>query len=161
VVGPRPVFGSLALLGIVLARWAITTPPDAPRTVTKPVPLPAVLTNGLVLFATWLVVLPSVLSGVLIVLAPLRLDQLGGSGLVIGTIFLLAGALEAITTRALGIISDRRGRLAPIRIGVALAILAALILPLPNTVFRRGRHVDQRRGGLCLGAGDRVTLRRI
>ena len=47
-----------------------------------------------VLAGFWLFSLPAVFAGVLEVLVPLRLDDLGASGVAIGAIFLVAAALR-------------------------------------------------------------------
>ena len=64
---------------------------------------------------------------------PLRLDDLGASGTAIGAIFLVAAAVEAVVSPVAGRLSDRRGRLAPIRVGLAGAAVMAVLLPLPDT----------------------------
>jgi MFS family permease len=135
LVGPAPVFSVVALLGLALAAWALTIPAMAPSQMPGPAKLSRTLISLPVVAGFWLVALPSLFSGVLNVLVPLRLDQLGASGVAIGAIFLVAAGLEAVATRALGVVSDRRGRLAPVRIGLAVSILAALTLPLPGQVL--------------------------
>jgi MFS family permease len=88
--------------------------------------------------AFWLFTLPAIFAGVLEVLAPLRLDELGASGAVIGGIFLVVAGAEAVLSPWSGRISDRHGRLAPIRVGLAGAIVMAGLLPLPGTVVLMG-----------------------
>ena len=73
------------------------------------------------LIAFWLVALPSMLAGLVDVLAPLRLDELGASGLAVGAVFLIAAAIEATVSPSIGRFSDRRGRLLPIRVGLLVA----------------------------------------
>jgi MFS family permease len=87
------------------------------------------------LAGVWLFSLPAIFAGVLEVLVPLRLDALGASGAAIGAIFLIAAAGVAVISPAAGRLSDRRGRLAPIRLGLAGAIVMAVLLPLPDTVW--------------------------
>jgi len=82
----------------------------------------------------WLVALPALFSGTLVVLAPLRLDDLGASGVAVGAVFLAAAAVEAALTPLLGRLSDRRGRLAPIRIGLVAVVVIAVAMPLPTAV---------------------------
>ncbi len=79
----------------------------------------------------WLVALPAIASGVMSVLAPLRLHHLGASAVAIGATFLLAAAAEAIVSPAVGALSDRRGRLLPLRLGLTatIALLACFTLP--------------------------------
>jgi MFS family permease len=63
------------------------------------------------------------------VITPLRLDDLGTSGAAIGAIFLAAAAVEGVITPLVGRLSDRRGRLAPLRIGLVAAIAMGIFLP--------------------------------
>ncbi len=83
--------------------------------------------------AMWLVALPAVVAGVISVLAPLRLHRLGASSAAIGATFLLAAALETAITPMVGGISDRRGRLAPIRLGLVACTVLLLCFSLPRT----------------------------
>jgi MFS family permease len=64
----------------------------------------------------------------LIVLAPLALDDQGWSTLGIASIFFAAGLLEVVINPLLGRASDRRGRLLPIRLALgASAVVAAAL----------------------------------
>jgi MFS family permease len=131
---PKLVFSFVSLAGLVLAGWTLVTPAAVPR---EPPTLgevgSAIMASG-VLVGFWLVALPALFSGVLNVLVPLRLDALGASGLAIGAIFLVAALAEGILSPVLGRLSDRHGRLAPIRWGLAGAIALAYLLPLPGAV---------------------------
>jgi len=82
----------------------------------------------------WLVALPAVASGVVNVLAPLRLSDLGASALGIGATFLIAAAAEAVISPAVGHVSDRRGRMFPLRIGLAAAGIVLFGFTLSETV---------------------------
>jgi MFS family permease len=135
VIGPEPVFVTVAAIDLGLAAWALSTPP-APASPRRP--LDAVLrtmASRPVALGFWLVALPALFSGVLGVLAPLRLDELGASGAAIGGIFLVVAAIEGLFSRFLGGLSDRRGRLVPIRAGLVVCFFSALILPLPEAVL--------------------------
>jgi MFS family permease len=131
LVGPEVVFGGVAAVAAGLAAWAWRTPGVPP----EPSPgLPALLgalRRRPVLAGFWLFTLPALFAGVIEVLVPLRLDELGASGAAIGAIFLLTAAVEAVLSPLAGRLSDRRGRLAPIRLGVAGAVVMAVLLPLP------------------------------
>jgi MFS family permease len=76
----------------------------------------------------WLNTLPALLFGTLAVLAPLALDDAGWTTLAIGSVFFAAGLVEVVLNPLIGRLSDRRGRLLPIRValfgstGVALAL---------------------------------------
>jgi MFS family permease len=122
-------FGSVAVLAVALGIWAWRTPAFSPG---QPQPL-RVLVDALahpdVVRAVWFVALPALLFGVLGVLAPLRLDELGLGALAIGGVFLIAAALEGLASPVLGRISDRRGRMAPLRAGLVASAIVAASLP--------------------------------
>ena len=161
VIGPEPVFCGVGVLAAGLAAVVFATPGIAPR----PVPgartvAPAILTRP-VLAAFWLVALPSTLAGLVDVLAPLRLDELGATGIAVGAVFLIAAAIEATVSPSIGRLSDRRGRIVPIRVGLLLAAIVAVLCSLPETVAVLGAR---RGGGLPrdepdLDAGDGAALR--
>jgi predicted MFS family arabinose efflux permease len=140
-VGPEVVFSCVSLVAVVLGSWAWRTPGVPP----EPSPgLPAMLRalrRGHVLAGFWLFTLPALFSGVIEVLVPLRLDDLGATGVAIGAVFLLTAAVEAVVSPIAGRVSDRRGRLVPIRAGLAGAALSAILLPLPDDAVLLGATV--------------------
>ena len=133
-IGTEAVFSAVAVLSLGLAIMALRIDPVLPsrppgwRAVAAAIAAPAVLG------AVWLVTLPSLLSGAINVLGPLRLDELGASAIGIGAIFLGAAAIEAVASRMFGGVSDRRGRFATMRPGILLAVLAAVALTLPGSI---------------------------
>ncbi|MGH2950536.1 MAG: MFS transporter, partial [Solirubrobacterales bacterium] len=129
-----PVFSAIALIACGLALWAATTPAGSSAEPPAGRQVAAAILSRPVLLAFWLVALPSLFAGTFDVLVPLRLDELGAGGVAIGAVFLVAAAIEAVASRAIGALSDRRGRMLPIRIGLAAAVAAALLLPLPGLV---------------------------
>jgi MFS family permease len=128
-IGTEPAFGSVAVLAVALGVWAWRTPAFPPG---DPQPL-RMLVDALahpgVARAVWFVALPALLFGVLGVLAPLRLDELGFGSLAIGAVFLSAAALEGLASPVLGRVSDRRGRMAPLRAGLLASAVVAATLP--------------------------------
>jgi MFS family permease len=85
------------------------------------------------LAAMWLVALPAIVSGMLNVLAPLRLHGFGATVAAIGATFLAATAIEAVISPVIGAWSDRRGRLVPVRFGLAAATVTLLCFVLPRS----------------------------
>jgi MFS family permease len=81
--------------------------------------------------AMWLVALPAIASGAINVLGPLRLHALGAGAAAIGGTYLLAAGLEAVVSPVIGRYSDRRGRMGPVRAGLAATagLLACFTLP--------------------------------
>lgn len=82
--------------------------------------------------AMWLMSLPAIGFGVLSVLGPLRLDDLGFSAAAVGVTYLVAAGAEAVMSPFAGRVSDRRGRLAPIRLGLPAAAALLLTVTLPQ-----------------------------
>ena len=130
VAGPEPVFAAVAVLGAALAMWAVSTPgpPLAERSDLGTVA--RAIASRPVAAAFWLAMLPSIYSGVLVVLGPLRLDELGAGGVAIGAVFLVAALFEGTVSALVGRVSDRIGRAAPIRVGLLTAGALAVLLPL-------------------------------
>ena len=87
------------------------------------------------LLGFWVFTLPALFAGVVEVLVPLRLDDLGVAGATIGVVFLVSAAIEAVVSPIAGRFSDRAGRMAPIRAGLIGAAVMAVLLPLPHTAL--------------------------
>jgi MFS family permease len=81
-----------------------------------------------VLGALWLMVLPALLFGVLAVLVPLALGEAGWGRAAIGAVFVGSAAAEVFVSPLVGRLSDRRGRLLPVRLALAASIAVAVAL---------------------------------
>jgi predicted MFS family arabinose efflux permease len=81
------------------------------------------------------VLLPALLFGVVSVLAPLRLSVLGFGAVAVSAVFLCSAAFESANNILVGRISDRRGPLLPIRVGLAASTVLAAALPWPDNRF--------------------------
>ena len=133
VLSPEAVFSAVAVVAGGLAAWASRMPGVAPEAGPALRGLARAFRRAGVVAAFWLFTLPAVFAGAIEVLAPLRLDELGASGAAIGAVFLITAAVEAVLSPVAGRVSDRRGRLAPIRAGLVGAVFMAVLLPLPGT----------------------------
>ena len=128
-IGEIWVFGSVALAAAFLAAWVLRMP--APTIVGAGVSGLLRARRGPMFVATlWVVTLPAIFTGAIDVLVPLRLDELGGSAVLIGAVFLGAAATEGVLSPVVGRVSDRRGRMGPIAVGLAAAALIGILLPL-------------------------------
>jgi MFS family permease len=78
----------------------------------------------------WLTMLAGIAFGVLDVLAPLRLNQLGATALLIGATFLASAGIEAVLSPLAGRLADRRGAIVPIRLSLAAAVAVSLLAPV-------------------------------
>ena len=129
VVGTGPAFASVAVLASVLGVAAWRTPaftPEHPQPLSR---LVGALRDRGVVAAIWFVLVPALLFGALGVLGPLRLDVLGLSAVAIGATWLVAASFEAALSPVIGRFSDRRGRLAPLRVGLIGSAAATAVLP--------------------------------
>jgi predicted MFS family arabinose efflux permease len=131
LVGTGPAFTAVAVVGAGLGVWAWVTPAFRPGARQPLSDLFRAVREPRVAGGIWLLALPSLLFGVLGLLAPLRLEELGFSGTAIGGVFLVAAGFEALGSPLIGRWSDRRGRLAPVRAFLVLAIAMSLLLPWP------------------------------
>jgi MFS family permease len=134
-LGRAPVFSAVAVVaaGLGLA-VALLPAPSAHLAEAGPSRLLEQLRQPAIAIGMWLVALPAVASGVVNVLAPLRLSALGASALGIGATFLVAAGAEAVISPAVGHVSDRRGRMFPMRIGLAAAAIVLFCFTLSETV---------------------------
>jgi MFS family permease len=124
-VGEGWAFSGVALACAALVAWAAVTP-GAPR---DPQPVSAVvaaLRERRVLAGLWLMVMPAVLFAVLAVLVPLRLGDAGWSAAAVGAVFVAGASLEVVLGPLVGRFSDRRGRLAPLRIALVASLAVSL-----------------------------------
>ena len=138
-VGPREVFVGLAGLSLVLAVLTLRTPGAA----AEP-PVPGALSRALrdveIRQALWLMSVPALVFGIVGVLVPLKLDEAGWSAAGIAVAWVVSAAIEMVLAPLIGRVSDRKGRLLPLRIalmgsvavllGFAFADRPALVVPI-------------------------------
>jgi MFS family permease len=141
VTSPELVFSLAASVAVVLG--AITLGMEA----VAPSPFPGwrrvggMLTSLPIAAGVWLTALPAIFSGTINVLAPLRLDRLGATGVFVAGVFLVSALIEGAASPSFGRLSDRRGRLWPIRIGLVVAAAMAIWLPIPDAIVVLGISV--------------------
>lgn len=126
------VFLLVAAVTGVLCVVAALFPPSRPEA-RSPGALGRAVRNHGFLSAVWLTLVPALFFGMLDVLVPLALDDAGWGTVAIAVVFIVAGLIEVALAPVVGAVSDRRGRLYPVRgalvllAGVALAF--ALVTP--------------------------------
>ena len=133
-LGRAPVFSAVAVVAVALAVAVALLPAPSAQPDLGPTDLWEELRRPAIVLGMWLTALPAVASGVVNVLAPLRLSALGASAIGIGATFLIAAGAEAIVSPAVGRVSDRRGRMFPLRIGLASAAIVLVCFPLSSRV---------------------------
>lgn len=137
-VGRPGLFTGVAVVALGLIVVTLQLPDESKSSlqsvgfVVRTLRRPAVLGSG------WLVALPAIVSGMLTVLASLRLHQFGAGAGVIGVTFLIGAGLEALLSAPIGKFSDRHGRILPLRIGVAAVAVVLLCFTLPQAVVPFG-----------------------
>ena len=116
-IGRGPAFGSAAVLGILMAGWALTAHAPAaaaPRTMT----LAGALRDRPFRAALWITLLPAACFGMVEVLVPLRLDVLRATTLAIAAVFFAAALVEAVMSPLTGRWADRHGARGAVRTGL-------------------------------------------
>jgi len=133
-IGTGPAFSAAAVFGAVLmvVNFAMKAPARSePQGLGAA--FAAVKDRG-VAVGLWLTAVAGLAFGVIDVLAPLRLNQLGGSAILISATFLASAAFEAGLSPLTGRLADRLGPYVPLRIsllaGVVVSLLAAVVSPL-------------------------------
>jgi MFS family permease len=134
-VGRGPAFSGVVVLAVALIFQARRVPLAHTPSAQRLRDIWRVLAGTGAGRAVWLVTLPSLASGVLNVLGPLRLHRLGAAAVAIGATYLVASAVEAVLSPAAGRWSDRRGPLVPLRAGLAGTAVALACFTLPGSAL--------------------------
>jgi MFS family permease len=124
-IGVRAAFAAVAGVCAALAAIVFAFEPSPP----EPQPARAILgafRSGEFRRGLWVITLPAILFGTLIVLATLALDDHGLSAAEIGAVWIGATAIESAINPWLGRVTDRRGPAVPIRFALAGSIVVSL-----------------------------------
>ena len=128
-IGTELVFSTVLVLTVALAVAALRMPECAYGGSARLADVWATMTSGPVVRATWYVTAPSLLFGVVSVLGPLRIDELGGGAALVAVAFTIGAALETVISPLIGRVSDRSGRLRPFAAGAMICSVGAILLP--------------------------------
>lgn len=133
--GPKVPFSAVGALAALLAVAALRLPAPPPVVAAPDRPYATAWRSARVRMGAWLVLAPALAYGTIEVLAPLALHRLGASGVAIGATFLAAAGIEGVAQIFAGRATDRLGRGAPIRVGLAGTLAALLLLALPQAAW--------------------------
>jgi MFS family permease len=125
LLGRAPVFASLAGLAVVLGAWALRIE-SAPAEQPSAAALVRALRSRIFVAGLGLMTLPALLFGVMSVLAPLHLAEAGWGAAAIGAVWLVDAGFEAAEAPLIGRLTDRRGRLLPVRVSLAASCVLSL-----------------------------------
>jgi MFS family permease len=128
--GTEPVFSSVLVVAVVLALLALRLPVPPRGDQLGVRDTAAAMTRPTVLRATAFVMAPSVLFGVMAVLVPLRINDLGGGAGVVAAGFMAGAAFEAVLSAWVGRFSDRVGRARPYALGMVISAAGLALLPV-------------------------------
>ena len=128
--GTGPAFTGAAVVGVGLMGVAFAVPSPQPADPQRLREAWPAIRDRQVGTGMWLTMLAGLAFGVLDVLAPLRLSQLGAGTFVIGATFLAAAAIEAGLSPLAGWLSDRRDPLVPVRLSLAAGVVVSLLAPV-------------------------------
>jgi MFS family permease len=128
-VGTEPVFSSVLVLTVALSLAALRIPEPGRGERQRVEEVREAILSPQVLRATWYVAAPSTMFGVVAVLAPLRIDELGGGAGLVAAGFTAGAGLEAVLAPLVGRLSDRVGRLRPYAAGMLISAAAIALVP--------------------------------
>ncbi len=131
-IGRAPAFSLVVVIALALIAETRRLPSSHARSEQGFASLLPALGGRGVALAMWLVALPAIAAGALDVLAPLRLHRFGAATAAVGATFLLAAVAEALVSPAAGRVSDRRGRMLPVRLGLVAVGALLLCFSLPG-----------------------------
>lgn len=127
-VGTEIVFGSVFFLAIGLGALALTIPAKTVTERQAPRQAIAAARGSRLGRAVMMLLAPSVAFGMVIVIAPLRMDDLGASPFLIAAAFAVGSITEATVGPMIGRYSDRVGRTGPYVVGLSLLALSVVII---------------------------------
>ncbi len=125
-IGTEPVFATVFFAAAILIAVALGIP-DATELARQPLrEAVAVVRRSNVPRLVLVLGGPSLAFGFLVVVAPLKMDELGASPWVIAAAFAAGSAVEAVAGPWIGRVSDRVGRTGPYLIGLAVISVAVV-----------------------------------
>lgn len=134
-IGIAAVFGAYVVVPLGQIVWSLRMPGAAAGVALTPAAARTAVLDPTMRRGMWLMALPAIGFGVMNVLVPLRLDDLGAGAGIIALAFAGAVVFEAVMSPVAGRLADRRGRVWPARVGLASGGLMAVLLAPAAAVF--------------------------
>jgi MFS family permease len=119
------------VLSGLLAAWALRMPPARAEPPRRGAIVRA-LGERQVLGALWLMTIPALVFGIVGVLVPLELEQAGWTASAIAFAWIAAGVIEMFLAPVIGRVSDRHGRLLPLRVALSGAVVVLIAFSLAD-----------------------------
>lgn len=133
-IGTEVVFGTVLFAAAILISVAATLE-DASEVASQPVrEAIAVVRGSNVPRMVMVLAAPSLAFGFLVVVAPLRMDELGAGPWLIAGAFAVGSAVEAVAGPWIGRVSDRIGRIGPYLIGLSVIAVAVAGIGIFNVL---------------------------
>jgi MFS family permease len=150
-IGTEVVFGAVLGISAAFALVAWRTPEGAAPDRQGLDSVAAAILSRPVLIATAFVAVPSTMAGVIEVLVPLRIHDLGGGHTLIAAGFVVGAAIEASLAPLAGRYSDRVGRAAPFAAGLSIAAAGMVVIGFGQgvAIVILGLLVSSLGGGVC------------
>ena len=157
----RAVFGAYVAVPLAMIAWAVRIPGAPLGRRAGAGRGGAAVRDAVMRRGMWMMALPALGFGLINVLVPLRLDDLGAGAAVIAAAFLGAVALEALMSPIVGRMADRRAAILPgaHRPGGRRARAGAAAASPQRGPGRAGRGVRRAAAGDAVGPGDGAALR--
>ncbi|MBK5233578.1 MAG: MFS transporter [Thermoleophilia bacterium] len=152
-VGTEIVFSSVTFFAIGLMALALTIPQVAEVDGQPVREAIAAFRGSNVLRGMVMLAGPSVAFGLMVVVAPLRMDDLGASPFLIAAAFASGSVIEAIAGPLIGRYSDRVGRTAPFLFGIEVIIAGVIAMGVFNVLWVQAAAVV----AVAFGAGLSFT----
>jgi len=127
-IGTEFVFGTVFFLAAALIAVAMTIPPSSEMEGQPIRQAVQAIYGSNVQRAVLMLAAPSLAFGLVVVVAPLHMDDLGASPILIAAAFAAGALIEAIVGPLIGRYSDRAGRIAPFLIGLAVLGVAVIAI---------------------------------
>jgi len=132
-IGAEYVFGLVTILALLLAALARTVPPVAEADgQSAHEAITAVRRSGVSNWvrALFAVIGPSIALGLILLMAPLRFDDLGRSAWLVAGVFLTMSLVEMLAGPLAGRLSDRIGRKKPYLVGLTIMGVCLVLVAL-------------------------------